>query len=440
MPKPPKHRPGRRLACLLALTAAVGGSGCAGPLSRWRTAHDSSIAKPITREEVGDGRSLMARWLDPGGAPNASPKSAASLVQGREGFGLPTFKPDPVADAEFRAAEVLFQKGRFREAETAFARIARRRKDTPWGEKAQYHLAECQYQRGNFVGAHDSFETLFAVYPGTDYLDKAVRREYEIGQAWLAAADPKANPDDKAPWDARLTGRLPLADTNGNALAVLEHVRHHSAPTNGPLADDAVKRIADYHRDNQDYEMAAVHYDQLIESHPKSPFVREAQIQGIDARIKDYRGPDYDRSGLEEARKLVRQTMVSFPEQAENRDKLLKTLDLINDQDAEHTYRTGDYYLRTGKVISAEHEFGKVIQLWPDSPWAEKARPQLAKLAKMPRKTTLPSKILTQPGSADPYTGGGGGGGSGAGANGGGGGLGGLGGMGAGSGSPNGGS
>ena len=40
-------------------------------------------------------------------------------------------------------------------------------------------------------------------------------------------------------------GRHPTVDVSGNALAVLEHVRHHDPL--GPLADDAVMQIADYH-------------------------------------------------------------------------------------------------------------------------------------------------------------------------------------------------
>ena len=46
------------------------------------------------------------------------------------------------------------------------------------------------------------------------------------------------------PWYARFNGRLPLVDTQRQRPGqVLEHVRHHD-PT-GPLADDAVLRIAD---------------------------------------------------------------------------------------------------------------------------------------------------------------------------------------------------
>ena len=61
------------------------------------------------------------------------------------------------------------------------------------------------------------------------------------------------------------------------------------------------------------------------------------------------------------------------------------------------------YYKRVGKVASAEYYFGKIPQRWPNSPWAVKAKTELAQLAKMPRKPSKPSKIIIPPGSIDPF-------------------------------------
>ncbi len=408
----PRRRASPRLGVALAIVAAVSGctSSSGGFLTAWRAGRDSSLSKGPTDKELGDDRSLMAKWLTPKAAPNSKPDAEApsSLVLGSDGWKPMKAAPNPEAEAEFRAAEKLFQQGKLVEAEAAFTKVAKNRKGTPWGEKAQFYLAESQFQRGKLVAAHDSYETLVTHYPGTDYLGKLVAREYEIGQRWLAQYDPKAKPEEKLPWYARFDGRRPLVDTNGHATQALEHVRHHD-PT-GPLADDAVLKIADFHMDNGDYEMAAIHYDQLITDHPKSPYLQKAQLAAIDARIKGYLGPEYDGSGLEKARELIKQTMVTFPDRQAGNEKLYHTLDLINDQQAERTYVIADYYKRTGKVPSAEFYFGMIRHKWPNSPWAAKAKTDLAALAKMPRKPSLPSKIMTQPGAISPFSGSGQGG------------------------------
>lgn len=52
--------------------------------------------------------------------------------------------------------------------------------------------------------------------------------------------------------------------------------------------------------------------------------------------------------------------------------------------------------------MAAEFYLGKVIQKYPNSTWAEKSRELMVEVAKMPRELTAPSKIMTQPGAADP--------------------------------------
>jgi outer membrane protein assembly factor BamD (BamD/ComL family) len=375
-------------------------------LSTWRIGHDSSLSPGPTAKELGDDRNFMARWLRPK-TPPPTDVDGNGLVLGSDGWRPMKAQPNPEADAEFRAALKLFQQGKLDEAETAFATLAKKRKGSPWGEKGQYYLAETQFQRGKLRTAEDSFELLMKDYPGTEYNGKLVQREYEIAEKWLAQVDPNTPAGQKLPWVAHFDGRLPLIDTQGHAIRALEHVRHHHV--DGPLADDAVMRIADEYMKNKDYDSAGVYYDQLVTDHPKSPFLQRAQLAGIDARMKGYLGPEYDGAGLEKARELIKQTMATNPDKPANYERLYHTLDLINDAQAERAYTVGDYYRRTGKVASAEHYFGMIPQKWPKSPWATKAKAQLAVLAKMPRKASEPSKIMTQPGSSDPVLSGSGG-------------------------------
>jgi outer membrane protein assembly factor BamD (BamD/ComL family) len=317
---------------------------------------------------------------------------------------MSTPKADPKADAELKAAMDLYKQDKMAEAERAFAKIAKARKGSPWGEKAQFYIAEIQYQQKKYVYAHDSYEKLIAEYPGTEFLEKLVSREYEIAKIWLAQSDEKTKSDELLSWTSHFDGKQPLIDTQGLGLKALEHVRIHD-PT-GQLADDALMKIADYHMRNLDYESAGIYYDQLIMDHPKSPLAHKAHLAAIDARMKSYQGPDYDASGLVRCRELVKQTLNKFPDQSAENNALYQTLDHINEAEAEKNYTIGAYYKKIGRVQAAEFYFGKIPQKWPQSPWAKKAKTELAALAKMPRTLSLPSRILTQPGATSPMMGG----------------------------------
>jgi outer membrane assembly lipoprotein YfiO len=464
-------------------------SGATSVWSRWSMARDQGIAKGISDEEYQDAKGRKERFGPLGvvdylrgkdrsqSSSNAAEVAADSLKRttSRDNWKLQQVKADPETEAEFQVAETAFQQGLFSESKKKFARLAKRRKGTPFGESAQFYVAECAFQNSDFVTAHNAYEQLVADYPGTRYLDRVVAREYDIARQWLAASGmqvpnlvaensvsltpgafrdkgpqlitpvlpktdtPEKSPVDKnrdagvtrastdnetpdagtgsevriasdlpvplekMPWYARLSGLLPSVDVRGHAFSALEHVRHHD-PT-GPLADDATLLLADAYFQATDYETASVYYDQFLGDFPKSPMFREAQEKAILSKINAYIGPEYDAQNLEKARELIQQTLANYPDRPrEEQKKLYRMLDLITDQEAERAYMVGDYYKRTGKAMAAEFYFGKVIQKFPNSVWAEKSREMMVEVAKMPRKFSAPSKIMTQPGAADPLS------------------------------------
>ncbi len=392
----------------LLLLAAPGCQNFVNPISRWRAAYDDKLFRHLSPEETADvsgdpnSTNLMQRWLSP--RPNMTVpgrNNPSTLIMGSNGW-RPITKPpaNPKADAELKAARALFNAGKYPEAEKAFAQIVKDRKGTPWGFEARFGLAETQFQRKNYVAAHDSYETLHAEDPATDHLDKIVSREYAIARIWFAQGDPKTPSSERIPWTGRFDGRLPFFDTQGSALKALEHVRHND-PT-GELADDAALEIATFHLKHRDFESASIYFDQFMKDHAKSPYLLQAEQLAIESRMKSYQGPEYDASVLEEARKLVRKSLTEFPEQ-DTREKLFHTLDVINEEEAKKTYQDGIYYKQIGKPASAEFYLSKIPLRWPNSPWAVKAKTELIALAKMPRKPSKPSRIMISPGANDPY-------------------------------------
>ncbi len=394
-----------------ALAFLPGLTGCGGnALTRWRMANDDSLSPAPKREEAADDRNFFARMINPAGGllKPAQPSSISGMLAAhKNGPSLAPPPPDPEAEQELEAAEVLVQEGKLEAAEAAFAKLAKRKKDHPIGEKAQFLLAETQYQRGRYVKAHDSYEQVFKMNAVSKFSDQIVKREFAIGKMWLADSDPEAQAEEKLPFKAVFTGGKPLIDTHGFALRAFEHVRHHDPL--GPLADDAVLAIAEQHYRDGDYESAALFFDELVRDHPKSPLVKRALLSSIDSKIKGYIGPKYDSTGLEEAIKSVEKARSFFPElrtsTADEPDELDHTLDLIDDELAARTYTIADYYRRAGNVSGARYYFEWVTKQWPKSTWTKRADEQLVALANMKEKRAQMSKIMTPPGSSDPFTG-----------------------------------
>ena len=398
----------RRGLAVAGLLVGLGPVAQAGPISDWFAGRTAPTAMGSIGSDGTTDKSLIKRWLSGDKTPFSSGMMGEnSVFLGQKGWEKTKSAPDPVSEAEFAAAKNLFDAGDYKGAERLLKPLARReiKKGSPWGEKAQFYLAESEFRLQWYVRAETSYEILFKKYPGTEYVDKIVAREYQIAQIWLGYEDTKAKPMD---WKSHIDGRQPLVDASSYAVKALDHVRTHDPM--GPLADDAALRTADHYHAAGDYETAAVYYDQLLAEHPKSEYRERAQLSTIDAKMKGYVGPEYDFSGLDQARETIRKTMAEFPERQASTGGLYHTLDLISDQQAEKEYNTGLYYIRARKPISAEYQFGLVVAKWPKSKWAAEARKQMAKVSKLPRTASLPSKIMTQPGAPDPSTMGGNGG------------------------------
>ncbi len=424
----------RGLLAAAALGSCLALSGCQSTvgravLSRISPRYDESLANGMVRPEDATPGRFLTRYLNPATTPHVSAsKEPKSLSMSNEGWKPIKVDPDPKADEELEAAQNLYRQGKYSEADSAFKSLAKKHKGKPWGEKAQYLLAESYYEQKKYAYANDAYEQLYKDYPGTQYLDKLVSREFAIAQKWLLSSEGKAKPEERFSWTDAFTGRAHLVDTTGYAISALEHVREHD-PT-GPLSDDALIKLADHYYEAKNYDDAGMYYDQLVTDHPKSEHLQKAQLASIDSKLKAYMGPEYDGTGLDGAKEMIKQTMAAFPERQASSEKLYHTLDVINDQYAERAYTTGMYYKKTGKIISAEYYLSMVSAKWPKSEWAKKAKTEVAALSKLPRQESKPSKIMSQPGQADPFSSGpaSGGGGNGMGTNGGGG-MGGMGSM-----------
>ena len=169
-------------------------------------------------------------------------------------------------------------------------------KGTPWGEKAQFYLAESQYQRGKLVAATTAYEKLVADYPGTEFKTSSSAASTPSPRPGWRRSTPRPSPRRSSPGTPTSTASSPCSTPTATPSQALEHVRHHD-PT-GPLADDAVLRIADEHMEHGDYETAAIYYDQL------SPITPRARSSSAPAR-RDRRAdqglprPRVRRHGLE---------------------------------------------------------------------------------------------------------------------------------------------
>jgi len=308
---------------------------------------------------------------------------------------------------EYEQAMAIYREGKIEEAEKAFKKVAKQFKDHPVEEDALFMIAECQYRRKRYSWAQDSYDKLLKKYPTSRYLEESTQRLFSIASIWLnpngktppeelvrvSAADVDGTNENgiEVPYSLPIVPNLfdrtrPVFDTQGRALQALKSVWLHD-PT-GPLADDAVMMTAAYHLRRGDHREANVYFKILREEYPKSEHAKHAFVLGTGVLLATYQGAKYDATALDEADNLVRSTLNIYPE-SEHREKLQQDLQRIRMEDAARDWARIEFYQRKYNHQAVALYCEMLIERFPDSEYADRARALLAEIDPQYRPVSL---------------------------------------------------
>ncbi len=319
------------------------------------------------------------------------------------------FVNPPEAMAAYHRAEELMKEKKFKEAQVVFWKeVAEKFKDYPIREDATFMSGECYYFQQLYADADDQYSLVVMEFTSTRYLDDISRRKFEIARRWLGFTpqqsgiitagdvkpvnfeDPSSTPapsmDYKEP--SGITYSVPILpnftdrtrpyfDTTGRALDALKSIWLND-PT-GPLADDALMLSASYYLRKGDYVEADHLYDLLRKEFPKSRHLENSYVLGAHCKLMCYQGPEYGGTELEEAKKLMEQTMHLYPNRSD-RPRMEADLKRIELAKAAQLWSNVKFWKVKDKPKAVAISCKEVIQKFPNSDYARMAREELAKI------------------------------------------------------------
>ncbi|MCA9081033.1 MAG: tetratricopeptide repeat protein [Planctomycetaceae bacterium] len=327
----------------------------------------------------------------------------------------------------FDAAVALYNEQRYAEAEDAFKKLAKDRRHTYesfgarwrnwWGvdevdrydpysnygdpieEDALFMLGQSQYALRHYPAAQDSYDDLLNRYPSTRHLDQVTRQLFRIARYWLDFPETVGDQGDAAveltsaeskarakPPSGRkqlavipnLTDRSnPVFDSYGRGLQALRSIWLHDAT--GPLADDALMLSANHNLRTGNYVEAARLYKLLREQYPDSQHFKDAFVLGSHVTLASYQGPEYDSQALEEARELKVAALQLFGDlDPEQRQRLQEEVNRLQRAEEARLWDVVEYYQTKGIPEAVTLHCNLILNRYPDSPYAERARETLA--------------------------------------------------------------
>ena len=326
----------------------------------------ASVPPPVPARDDASG----FEWSD------LSPSKVYDDVKKSVGYG-----PDEAkAHALLKEGEALFTQKEYDDALGKFKAAGGRWPDSPLEEDALFMTAECSFFADDYAKAQSSYESLLKKYDNSRHLDTTVRRVFQIGQYWEDMYRKEGH------WPVTpnvLDSTQPTFNTLGHALRSYEIVRLND-PT-GPLADDSLMATANVHFAKGQFEDAAFHYDVLRDEYPDSEHQAQAHVLAVQAKLQVYQGAHYDDTPLREADEIADQALTQFRGQlGDEAPRMAEARNRIVAQQAERDWKMAQYYETKEYFGAARMYYDTILDKYPRTPHAQKARERLAQIRSEP--------------------------------------------------------
>ena len=307
-----------------------------------------------------DGRKSFT--LSPDGqwqqAKTPTPSTSASPDQP----GVPTSRP--VDSAALDRVDALIRAGSFDEAFRADVDWLKTNQHTDAGDRGLYLAAVALKGKLDLVRAFYYCDQLLDEHPESRRYQDALTLQYEMADLYLNGLK-----------DTLLGLRIVARDDVG--IDMLFRIQQRAPGS--PVAEKALLRTADYYWSNEDFDLAGDAYQSYVKSYPRSPLVPQARLREAYANLAQFRGPAFDAASILNARTLLNQLIVDYPDLAKQEDLPAK-LELADRQLARKLVIRADYYRRTGQPASAAKLCRRAIDAYPNLPETQDARAMLARL------------------------------------------------------------
>jgi outer membrane assembly lipoprotein YfiO len=283
--------------------------------------------------------------------------------------------PIPGTDGgDLALARFMLARGEYEKARKAFKLWFKMYPDSALRPQGLFYSAQTEVsaeetrpKSGDLMQAYQWLEELLEGWPGTELADRALRKELIIAEMFLFK-------DRK---QRRWGGILWLSATE-EALDILNRIVDLWAPGK-PIAEQALRRQADYHYLNGEFEEAELAFSRLMREFPRGKYHKIAMLRSGQSALARFPGVQFDEADLLEAEVYLNDFHETYPQEAAEY-RVPQMLSRISESRAEKEYSIGRYYERTRAIDAAAYYYRWVVSQYPATTWAAEAQNRLVAL------------------------------------------------------------
>lgn len=223
--------------------------------------------------------------------------------------------------------------------------------------------AEVLLAKGKLTKAVRQYDKFLDDYPASGLKDAALNRQFEVATEFLAGRKKTI----------LMVFRVSAFD---DGVKIMEKISDRTGAAD--IAKNALLAVAQSYEKRKQYNEAYLKWSEISTRWPTGEIARDALLSMARTKYAAYRGAVYDGSSLISAKTYYENFRLRYPEEA----KKLQVDDIllrIGEQLAEKNLRIAKYYERTGSAGPANMYYQMVVDNWPSTKAAEKAKDKISK-------------------------------------------------------------
>lgn len=279
-------------------------------------------------------------------------------------FINPKYAVKDSPEEQYEWAMSFYDSNDYQRAANEFDKLTRHYEYSEYASKAQYYVGLCYEKMGKYYIAFQNYQKAIENYPHIENIEEIIEREYNIGNLYLA----KANP--------RLLG-VDIITSLDRAVEIYKKVVDN-APY-GKLADEAQYKMGEALKGLERYDEAIQAFQKLTDDYPASKLAERAKYEAAYCAYKSSLKPEYASEPTDKAIKAF-EDFVQANRASELSKEASETIQHLKDKAAEKPFLTAKFYERQRHYDSALIYYKEVVERFPESSFAKEARERIVEL------------------------------------------------------------
>jgi outer membrane assembly lipoprotein YfiO len=263
----------------------------------------------------------------------------------------------------------LLELGEYNQAIKKFQQLIKNFPDSPYAAKSQFSIGLAYEQKGNITKALEEYQKVADKFPySSEEVMKVIEAEYRLGNLIL----------EKKSEDLWL--KVSTFEGKCERAAKIFEQAIKISPYSAK-APEMQYKCADAYLEAKKYNDAEASYKKVMDIYPDSEWKDDSVYKlGLTAEAQAL-DSIYDQTKTEEAIKWYSEYLKKYPGGSQA-DDVKKRMAALTDKKIKKLYETAEYYEKSLNTESAMVYYRRIVNDFPESQWAEKARERMGALKK----------------------------------------------------------